>query len=276
MANQPGDPQPRCGRLQGSRCPAGRVFHPLVTPGLRARAAIDRWLVLAALVLGGCAPYRSLEIPNRAAHTLPNRQEKLGLTAALQLFLSPESVDRHFGPDLWEAGYFPVAVCFENRGAESVEIRREEFQIWLESGRDISDADQLRPRPLSEVAGACRRSTAAAYLWLPLLVFPAIWAHREIADYNYDLASDLQAKALPPYYRLEPGDPPLQGCLFFTRPEGVEDLAEYLKSAELWLDAKVEGSRFAWEGNEERDSETGEDKVGETITFILSLNGGKQ
>jgi len=239
---------------------------------------------LACLFIAGCASYRTSDFSNRPAHTLPNRQESKGLVVAASVYSTADAVRRHFGPDLWKAGFFPVVVYLENRGQSTFELERDQFEIWPEVSRTDRDANPaaLAPANPIDLATECRRSTVGAYFLSPLLVFPAVWAHRRIEQYNFDFAEDLESKALPVYYRIEPGDPPVRGAVFFPRPVDIDSLDEFLENAELRVVAKAEGSKVA--PTSEADSRavhTASGKpqkphVGESTLFILSLSGGQE
>lgn len=248
-------------------------------PPRRARRSATRALLAAALLLpvAGCGTFRARELPAKSAHSIRQRQAVRGLTVAATVLTEPREVRRHYGPELWSAGYFPVLVRLENRGDTTFEVERDRFEIWLEGHGD--DEVPLRPVPPNRVIEGTRRSTAASWLLLPLLVFPALWARESIDEYNFLRESDLVAKSLATYHRIEPGDPQVDGTLFFARPEGeTEDLSELLASAELWLVAATEGDALAG-----ADREPGADppvaseggrRVGASVRFIVPIGGG--
>jgi hypothetical protein len=243
-------------------------------------------LVLAAstLLFSGCRRFQTLELPERPAHTQASRQEKEGLTVAAEVFADPLSVRHYFGPELWGARIFPVIISLENRGENTFEIQRQSFTIWIEgsaAARASTSAEEsglFTPLSPQDVIAQCSRSSLPAYLLAPFLVFPAFLAHNDIDSYNLELAADLRRKALPAYYRLEEGDGLLQGALFFRRPKGVASLADLLKTAELRLRVVIEGSRVEKDTapDEASGAEERRKRVGEVVTFVLSLSSGEE
>ncbi|MCZ6794140.1 MAG: hypothetical protein O7J95_11070 [Planctomycetota bacterium] len=240
--------------------------------------SLSRLLSVIALLFTGCSSYQALDLPDRAAHTLVNRQEKKRLMVASEAYLTSWDVERYFGPGLWSSGYFPVVIYLENRGSHTFEIHRNQLSLWQESSRrsETGAAETYYPRSPAAVLQDCRRSLVPAYLLTPLLIAPAVWAAREIEEYNFDLRRDIEAKAFPAYYRLEPGDPPLRGALFFQRPDGDGSLKELLESAEIRLEAKVEGSPVSAVPVAAPSESSEERQVGDSVTFVISLIGGEE
>ncbi len=77
-------------------------------------------------VLVGCADFPpTVTLSERPAHSLPNRQEQKALMVAARAYSTAETVSRCFGPDLWDAGFFPVVVYLENRGSNNFEFLRD-------------------------------------------------------------------------------------------------------------------------------------------------------
>ncbi|MEM7233200.1 MAG: hypothetical protein AAF517_13575 [Planctomycetota bacterium] len=225
---------------------------------------------LLLIAAAGCRQHQSLDLPDRAAHTLPNRQEVSGLVVAAEAFLTPERVARYFGDTVWKAGYFPIVVRLENPDGARLEIERGQFSLVLSAGDEGTEngAQSQSPASLSEILRRSRSSTAAAWLLAPVLIFPAVWAASHVREFNHALTQDLATKILPTYYRLEATDRRLHGALFFRRPKGPKPLAEALENAELRLVARFEGSRVDPSSNEPATSQ-----VGETANFVLPIVG---
>ncbi|HLU48985.1 MAG TPA: hypothetical protein VK116_12910 [Planctomycetota bacterium] len=225
----------------------------------------------------GCASYRALSFPDRPPHSFAIRQESHGLTLAAWTLLDEAAVTRYFGDALWDAGYFPVIVHIENEGQQPAVFERGQFTLRLQEeqasvegeGRDRAPASAL------DVLVRCERALWPSWLLAPLLVAPAVWAHRSVAQHNFDLTKDFAEKALPSYFRLEPGDPPLVGALFFPRPTSEEPLGEILENAELRAHVKFEGTRLGEETPDDPQA-TEASRVGFTTTFILGLRDEAQ
>lgn len=191
---------------------------------------------LAAGALPGCARFETFDLPTAPAHSRSNYQEKEGLTLAAQLVSSPLTSRFHFGPDLRKEGFLPVFVSFENRGKTSFEIQRRSFSIVLENGERL---EAVAPQ---EIFAQVRRSTLPAFIFAPL-VFPAIWLHRHLEDYNFYAARTLFEKSLPASLRLEKNDPPLTRAVFFRDPEGARRAQRSLSSSVLQVLVEIEGLR---------------------------------
>lgn len=229
--------------------------------------------LVVSLAFTGCVPYRALDMPERAAHSLPVRQEHDGLVLAAWTLLHENDVARYFGPDLWAEGYFPVIVHLENHGTQPAVLERKRFTLRLQR-RGEGEGDTQEPVAPVEAIEACERSTWPAWGLAPLLVVPAIWAYRSIADYNFELTQDWTGKALPAYFRVEPADHAIMGALFFRRPGATELLGDALENAELRAAVKLEGTRL--DETENGSAAADESRVGRTMTFILALRGGAQ
>jgi hypothetical protein len=170
-----------------------------------------QWSALLALLIAGCSQLQTFDLPAGPAHTLGNSTEKFGLTLAAELLAEPLAIDYQFGPELKRAGYIPVLIFVENRGAGSFELQRDDFALILEN------AERFQPVSPRQVLEDTRKSPAPALLLAPLIV-PPLFVYRDIQQYNFNLARNLLTKSFPGSLRVENGDPALVRALFFKDP----------------------------------------------------------
>jgi hypothetical protein len=221
----------------------------------------SRAISVVAIVVAmgtGCAEYRTLDLPAQAAHTHQSYQDKEGLAVAARLIIDPQAIEYHFGPEMYQEGYFPVIVSIENRGESSFEIERARFSVKLENRASFEPVAPMK------MVGEIRKSHILTILSAPLIL-PAFFVYRAIEDYNFDMAKNIHEKALPASIRIEKGDAPFTKALFFRDPQaGVRSLEEF-HSAVLEFVVNEEGTRPTGEAGGTSP------KIGRLVTFTVSL-----
>lgn len=234
------------------------------TPSLEGRAILP---ILLLTLLAGCAPYRTFDLPSEPAHAQGAAEEANGVMAAAQLIVDPRGVEHYFGPEFRDGGYFAVVVSLENRGTGSFEFERAGFGLVLENGERF---EPFSPRDILE--DVRRPALRWHSILLAPLVVPLILAHRDAADYNFDMARALQARSFPRVLRLEPTDPPFAKALYFRDPSGRPRTEAEFMSAVLQFVAEIEGSPpgDGLPGGEVRVPDSL--RVGKLVTFTLSLS----
>ena len=79
-------------------------------------------VLLAAVLLAGCASYELMEIPARRADLYPLADRRGGIALAVDHLGDARRSQRFFGADLREHGILPVEVVVSNHGADRVAI----------------------------------------------------------------------------------------------------------------------------------------------------------
>ncbi len=205
----------------------------------------------------GCASFDALSLPDRPAHAHHNRHESEGIVLAAELIASPAASAHYFGGELRNHGYFPVILAIENRSLAPFELERRVLEVVLENGERFSPVAPLR------VLADVERSQTPAYLLAPLVI-PSVLLYRHTARYNFDLARDYLAKALPRSIRLLPGDPPRTFAVFFRDERVTERPLSDFRGAAMSAAIDVEATSAG--------DESGETIVGRTIQLHLSLS----
>jgi hypothetical protein len=79
-------------------------------------------VLLAAVLLAGCASYELTEIPTRRADLYPLADRRGGIALAVDPLGDARRSKRFFGADLREHGILPVEVVVSNHGSDRVAI----------------------------------------------------------------------------------------------------------------------------------------------------------
>ena len=232
------------------------LYRPPSPPGETRVNPLSRLTIAGVLTAVGCSTYQAADLPDRPAHSHPNRQVKHDFVVASELLLEDSAARHQFGPELRADDYFPVILYIENRGERILELQRSAVEVVLESGKRFQPVSPL------VVLGRIERSYAPAYLLAPLIV-PPFYVHRSIREYNHDMASNFLNKSFPESLRVEPGDPPKRFAFFYHDKE-LPDSEPSFASSVLEVQVEVQGTP-------PKGVARASAFIGESTVFTLSL-----
>jgi hypothetical protein len=85
----------------------------------------------------GCAKYTALPAPAPAAAAMPAWQEEGMVAAGADPYVQPERQQAIFSAALGEARVLAIQVLVQNRGSQSVRVRRADLTLGLPDGRKL-------------------------------------------------------------------------------------------------------------------------------------------
>ncbi len=144
-------------------------------------------LILAGLLLAGCASYSADPSPDFIFDQSVIRVEEDGVIVGVDPWFDPESMVAGFGLDLSKARYYPVRLRITNLGDARIVIARDEISLADASGTDYAAI-------ASEEVAEDLRHNSVAYGMLGFGIF----SFRSAEKANAEMRRDWAAKELPP------------------------------------------------------------------------------
>lgn len=171
-------------------------------------------LLSIALLVSGCASYKSGVLPSKDVFTYDNKQEKNGLIAVADI-LDAKETKRVFQFDLQSKGVQPIYIIIDNRTTQTYEFSKANLNKNALSSQEVADKCKF-----STVGRATTYGVLGLFVW-PFLI-PAVVDGVGSANANKKIEDDYAYKEIIDKSRIAPNGM-LTGIVFVEKMKPGEN-----------------------------------------------------